>query len=85
MPYSEVCVIHGVRVVLVARVILSACMFGGFVAFGLVVVPIGQVVHDSCGVHGSCASGEHDTCVSHVTVDFSKGELVWGVQSVFVA
>jgi hypothetical protein len=85
VPYSEVCVIHGVRVVLVARVILSACVFGGFVAFGLVAVPIGQVVHDSCGVHGNCESCEHDTCVSHLTVDFSKGELVWGVRSVFVA
>jgi len=86
VPYSGVCVIHGARVVLVARVALSACVFGGFVAFGLVAVSIGQVVHDSWGVHGNCASCvEHDTCVSHVTVDFSKGELVWGVRSVFVA
>ena len=62
------------------------CCGCGVVAFGLVAVPIGQVVHDSCGVHGNCASCvERDTCVSHVTVDFSKGELVWGVRSVFVA
>ena len=86
MPYSGVCVIHGARVVLVARVALSACVFGGFVAFGLVAVSIGQVVHDSWGVHGNCASCvERDACVSHVTVAFSKGELVWGVRSVFVA
>ena len=61
-------------------------MFGGFVAFGLVAVSIRQVVHDSWGVHGNCASYvERDACVSYVTVAFSKGELVWGVRSVFVA
>ena len=58
----------------VARV---ACGGGAIVAFCLVVVPIGQVVHDSCGVYGTCASCVvRDTCVSHVTVDGSRGGFI---------
>ena len=97
MPHGEVCVVLGARGVHVACVALSACVFGGYVArvacgggaivaFCLVAVPIGQVVHNSCGVHGNCASCVvRDTCVAHVTVDISKRELIWGARSVFVA
>ena len=86
MPYSRVCVIHGARVVLVARVALIASVFDGFVAFGRVVMSIGQVVYDSWGVYGDRASCVgRDACVSHVTVVFPKGESFWGVRSMFVA
>jgi hypothetical protein len=46
------------------------------VACGLFSVPIGQVVYDACDVYGGCvACVERGTCVVHVAVAVSKGEL----------
>ena len=64
MPHDVVCATHGIREAHVACVALSACVFdecvalvacegGAGVTCGLLVVPSGQVVHSSCGVHGS--------------------------------